>query len=262
MGGFVSGPGGIAAWLTGRPLLIHEQNTVAGAANRLLARLTTHIFEAFPQSFPARYSASLIGNPVRESILELPPPAERFDRRSGRRRVLVIGGSQGARTLNVEVPAAIASLANEIEIEVWHQAGAEVEAARANYAQVHCELRLEAFIEDITAAYAWADLVICRAGALTIAELAAAGVGAVLIPYPFAADDHQHKNAARFAANGAGLVIAESELDADRLAQAIARILGDAATPLRMAELARAQARPRAAIDLAEACIALAEARA
>ncbi len=258
MGGFVSGPGGIAAWLTGRPLLIHEQNTVAGAANRLLARLTTHIFEAFPQSFPERYSATLIGNPVRESISNLPAPAERFAARSGRRRVLVIGGSQGARTLNVEVPAAIALLPDEIELEVWHQAGAEIEAARANYAESPGELRLEAFIEDMTAAYAWADLVICRAGALTIAELTAAGVGAVLIPYPYAADDHQQKNAASFAANGAGLVIAESELDTERLAAAIASVLGDASMPLRMAELARAQARPRAAVELAEACLELA----
>lgn len=262
MGGFVSGPGGIAAWLTGRPLLIHEQNTIAGAANRLLARLTTHVFEAFPRSFPARFPAKLIGNPVRESILDLPPPAERFGERSGPRRVLVIGGSQGARTLNTEVPAAIALLSDGIEVEVWHQAGADVEAARANYAQAPCELRLEAFIEDMTAAYAWADLVICRAGALTIAELTAAGVGAVLVPYPYAADDHQQKNAASFAANGAGLVIAESELDKQQLAAAIADILGDPEVPLRMAELARAQARPRAAIELAEACIRLAEAKA
>jgi UDP-N-acetylglucosamine--N-acetylmuramyl-(pentapeptide) pyrophosphoryl-undecaprenol N-acetylglucosamine transferase len=123
-------------------------------------------------------------------------------------------------------------------------------------------LRLEAFIEDMTAAYAWADLVICRAGALTIAELTAAGVGAVLVPYPYAADDHQQKNAASFAANGAGLVIAENELDKQRLAAAIADILGDPEVPLRMAELARAQARPRAAIELAEACIRLAEAKA
>ena len=262
MGGFVSGPGGIAAWLTGRPLLIHEQNTVAGAANRLLARLTSHIYEAFPQSFPARFPATLIGNPVRESILDLPPPAARFGDRSGPRRVLVIGGSQGARTLNVEVPAAIALLPAEIEVEVWHQAGAEIEAAKENYASASCELRLEPFIEDMTSAYAWADLVVCRAGALTIAELTAAGVGAVLIPYPFAADDHQQKNAASFAANGAGVVIAEDELDASRLAEAIAGILGDRAEPLRMAELAHAQARPRAAVELAEACLELAEARA
>jgi len=260
MGGFVSGPGGIAAWLTGRPLLIHEQNTVAGAANRLLARLTTHIFEAFPRSFPARFSATLVGNPVREAILELPPPSERFGERSGRRRILVIGGSQGARKLNIEVPAAIALLPEGIEVDVWHQAGAEVEAAQANYAKIPCELRLEAFIEDMTDAYAWADLVICRAGALTIAELAAAGVGAVLVPYPYAADDHQQKNATSFAANGAGLVIAESELDANRLAAEIASIFGDAARPLQMAELARAQARPRAAVELAEACLNLAEA--
>jgi len=262
MGGFVSGPGGIAAWLTGCPLLIHEQNTVAGAANRLLARLTKHIYEAFPESFPGRCAAKLIGNPVRESILSLPAPAERFAARAGRRRVLVIGGSQGARALNTEVPAAIAQLPDDIQIEVWHQAGAEIQAARANYAQATCELRLEEFIEDMAVAYAWADLVICRAGALTIAELTAAGIGAILIPYPHAADDHQSKNAASFAANGAGLVIAQSELDASRLSVAIARILGDPAEPLRMAEFARVQARSRAAVDLADACIDLAEARA
>jgi len=263
MGGFVSGPGGIAAWLTGRPLLIHEQNAVAGAANRLLARLTRHIYEAFPASFPSRCAAQLIGNPVRESILAVPEPAVRFASRGDserRARVLVIGGSQGARTLNEQVPAAVALLADSQPFEIWHQAGAGLEATRAAYAAVDCDLRIEAFIDDMAAAYAWADLVICRAGALTIAELAAAGVGAVLIPYPHAADDHQLKNAASFAANGAGVVIAESELDPARLAAELRQLFRDAETPLRLAEFARAQAKPRAAADLADACIALAEA--
>lgn len=261
MGGFVSGPGGLAAWLTGRPLLIHEQNAAAGAANRLLARLTRHIFEAFPASFPARFSAKLIGNPVRESILRLPPPALRFaSRANGRRRLLVIGGSQGARTLNAEVPKAIALLSGDLTVEVWHQAGVGIDTARDGYAALN-NVRLEAFIEDMAGAYAWADLVVCRAGALTIAELAAAGVGAVLIPYPYAADDHQQKNAANFSANGAGILIAESELSAEKLASELATVLGDASLPLRMAERAREQARPHAAAELAEACIEIAEGR-
>jgi UDP-N-acetylglucosamine--N-acetylmuramyl-(pentapeptide) pyrophosphoryl-undecaprenol N-acetylglucosamine transferase len=263
MGGFVSGPGGLAAWLTGRPLLIHEQNAAAGASNRLLARLTRHIFEAFPGSFPARVSATLIGNPVRETISSLPAPAQRFAGRSGaRRRVLVIGGSQGARRLNLDVPKAIALLPADLEVEVWHQAGAGVELARDGYGSRSPELRVEPFIDDMTAAYAWADLVVCRAGALTIAELAAAGVGAVLIPYPYAADDHQQKNAASFAANGAGIVMAEAELNVEGLAAELARLLGDREALLRMAERAREQARPNAAADLATACIELAEGRA
>lgn len=262
MGGFVSGPGGVAAWLTGRPLLIHEQNATAGTTNRLLARLTRHVFEAFPDSFPRRCAAELIGNPVRASILGLPAPAQRFEARAtqgGPYRVLVIGGSQGARRLNEIVPAAVARLPRALELTIWHQAGgAGIDATREHYTRAQCAARLEAFIEDMAEAYAWADIVICRAGALTIAELAAAGVGAVLIPYPFAADDHQQKNAASFAANGAGIVIPETELDAERLAAELARAL-DGATALRMAELARAQARPQAAAELADACLRLAE---
>lgn len=261
MGGFVAGPGGVAAWLTGRPLLIHEQNAVAGTTNRVLAKLARRIYEAFPQSFPPNVRAELIGNPVRDSILGLPAPATRFGARadgSRRRRLLVLGGSQGARALNRLVPAALARLPSTLEVEVWHQAGAGLEEARANYAALDCELRLEAFIEDMAEAYAWADLVVCRAGALTISELAAAGVGAVLIPYPYATDDHQQKNAASFAANGAGVVITETALDPARLAAELTALLGDSETALRMAERARAQARPEAAATLAEACIELA----
>jgi UDP-N-acetylglucosamine--N-acetylmuramyl-(pentapeptide) pyrophosphoryl-undecaprenol N-acetylglucosamine transferase len=260
MGGFVSGPGGLAAWLTGRPLLIHEQNATAGTANRLLARLTRHVFEGFPGSFPARCRARPIGNPVRASIADLPAPAERFAARATqRKRVLVIGGSQGARTLNEIVPAALAEL-RALDLEIWHQAGAELDATRAHYAGIDRSVRIDAFIDDMAQAYAWADLVVCRAGALTVAELAAAGLGAVLIPYPYAIDDHQHKNALSFAANGAGIVILEAELSAARLAAELARAL-DGAMPLRMAELAREQAHPAAAQELAAACIELAEAR-
>ncbi len=209
LGGFVSGPGGLAAWLTRRPLLIHEQNAVAGTTNRILARFAQRIFGAFPHSFPARVNAELIGNPVRHSILALPIPAERFASRAGPDtvlRVLVLGGSQGAQVLNEQVPAALARLPRDIALTVWHQAGVGLDNARAAYARAALEPRLDAFIEDMAAAYGWADLVICRAGALTVAELAAAGSGAVLIPCPFAIDDDQLKFAMSFAAQGAGIV--------------------------------------------------------
>ncbi len=259
----VLGMGGFAAWLTRRPLLIHEQNAVAGTANRWLARLTDHVYEGFPDSFPRGMRAIRIGNPVRAEIRALPTPAERFaNRDQRRRRLLVIGGSQGARTLNREVPAALARSSLDLDIEVWHQAGVEIDAARAAYAGVPYAARVDAFIDDMAAAYAWADLVVCRAGALTIAELMAAGIGAVLVPYPYAIDDHQTRNAACFVANGAGIVIAESVLDAARLETELAQLLQDRGALLRMAERAREQTRGDAAQVLASACLELAERRA
>jgi len=264
LGGFVSGPGGLAAWLTRRPLLIHEQNAVAGTTNRILARFAQRIFGAFPQSFPATVDVELIGNPVRQSILALPIPSERFASRVGSDtalRVLVLGGSQGARVLNEQVPAGLARLPREIELAVWHQAGVSLDVAQAAYARAGLEPRLDEFIEDMAAAYGWADLVICRAGALTVAELAAAGIGAVLIPFPHAIDDHQMKNAMSFASQGAGIVIPESELDPERLARELTTLLSDHQALVRLAERARAQAKPRAAEILADACLELAEGR-
>jgi len=263
LGGFVSGPGGFAAWLTRRPLLIHEQNAVAGTTNRILARFARRIFGAFPDSFPANVNAELIGNPVRQSILALPVPAERFASRTDPDRplrVLILGGSQGARVLNEQVPEALARLPSDVALEVRHQAGATMAAARAAYAQTAIEPRLEAFIDDMAEAYGWADLVICRAGALTVSELAAAGIGAVLIPFPHAIDDHQLKNATSFASRGAGIVIPESELNPERLAEELGRFFADHNALVRLAEHARAQAQPRAAEILAAACLELAEA--
>jgi len=262
LGGFASGPGGLAAWLTRRPLLIHEQNAVAGTTNRILARFAQRIFAAFPRSFPATVEVELIGNPVRRSILALPTPAERFASRAGAGkvpRVLVLGGSQGARVLNERVPAALARLPQAIALEVWHQAGAGIDDARAAYARTALQPRLDTFIEDMAAAYGWADLVVCRAGALTVSELAAAGIGAILIPFPHAIDDHQLKNAMSFASQGAGVVIAESAFDPERLAQELAAFLTDREALMRLAERARAQARPRAAEILADACLELVE---
>jgi UDP-N-acetylglucosamine--N-acetylmuramyl-(pentapeptide) pyrophosphoryl-undecaprenol N-acetylglucosamine transferase len=256
LGGFVTGPGGVAAWLTRAPLVIHEQNAIAGFTNRRLAPLARAVLEAFPNSFDAGTPARAIGNPVREEIVAVPPPAARFAHRSGAIRVLVIGGSLGAMKLNAVVPFAIARLAGTIAFDVRHQAGEKwVEAARKSYADAGVRAAVQPFIEDMAAAYAWADLVICRAGALTISELAAAGVGAILVPFPAAVDDHQTHNARYLVAEGAAVLIPDRELTAERLAGELHRLGAGRGKLLAMADRARLLARPRAAQELAEACL-------
>jgi UDP-N-acetylglucosamine--N-acetylmuramyl-(pentapeptide) pyrophosphoryl-undecaprenol N-acetylglucosamine transferase len=255
LGGFVSGPGGVAAWLTRRPLLIHEQNAVAGFTNRCLARLATRVLCAFPGSFGAGVAADVIGNPVRADIAALPPPAQRFATRSGPVRVLVIGGSQGATRLNAVVPHALARLAGTLSLEVWHQAGERwLEAAQRSYDDVQVNARVVPFIEDMSIAYGWADLVICRSGALTISELAAAGVGALLVPFPAAVDDHQTHNAGFLVREGAALLIADRELTAERLAGVLSELCRGRGKLLAMAERSRLLARIHATDELADAC--------
>ena len=255
-GGFVSGPGGIAAWLTRRPLLIHEQNAIAGTTNRVLARFARQVFEAFPDSFPGRVDAHWIGNPVRRDIASLPPPGDRAIAAAHRRtRLLVLGGSRGAQALNRALPAAVELLADSLRPEIRHQSGAAADETAARYAEAGVDASVEAFIDDMADAYGWADLVVARAGALTVAELAACGVGAILVPFPYAVDDHQTENARRFVAAGAAALLPERELDASRLARELQRLLSDRTCLLQMAEAARAQARPDAAEQLAEACL-------
>jgi UDP-N-acetylglucosamine--N-acetylmuramyl-(pentapeptide) pyrophosphoryl-undecaprenol N-acetylglucosamine transferase len=255
LGGFVAGPGGVAAWLLRRPLLIHEQNAIAGFTNRCLAHLARRVLTAFPGSFASPVHAQVVGNPVRREIAELPPPSQRFALRQGPTRVLVVGGSQGATRLNAMVPFALARAATTQPFEIQHQSGERwIEAARRNYAEAGMPVRLQPFIEDMAAAYGWADLVICRAGALTVSELAAAGVGAILVPFPAATDDHQTRNAAFLVDDGAAVMIAERELSAERLASELVRLCNGRARLLAMAERARALARPRATQDLADAC--------
>ncbi|MFO7604085.1 MAG: undecaprenyldiphospho-muramoylpentapeptide beta-N-acetylglucosaminyltransferase, partial [Gammaproteobacteria bacterium] len=191
MGGFVAGPGGVASWLWRCPLVIHEQNAAPGLTNRLLARLATTVLQAFPNSLP---KARLTGNPVRDSISRLAPPEQRYAQRQDALRILILGGSQGALILNQIVPAALARVGAQPPLQIWHQCGERhLQATLETYADAGVHARVAAFIDDMAEAYAWADLVICRAGALTIAELAAAGVAAVLIPFPHAVDDHQTK---------------------------------------------------------------------
>lgn len=262
MGGFVAAPGGIAAWLTRRPLIIHEQNSVAGTTNRWLAPLAKKIFASFPDSFPAWARAEVVGNPVRDSIAPADAPRDRFGaRRAERRRLFIIGGSQGARALNRALPLALAELPLEQRPEVWHQAGRlGVEETRAAYAAAKVEARVDAFVDDIASAFSWADLVVARAGASTLAELAAVGVGAILVPLPTAIDDHQTMNARHYTAGGAGLAIAEKDLDPRSFAQALAGCLGDPGRLIAMAESARREARLDAADRIARACVELAEA--
>lgn len=256
MGGFASGPGGLMARLLGIPLAVHEQNAIAGLTNRVLARFADPVCEAFPGAFPPARRAQLTGNPVRAAIAALPPPAERFAGRQGRARLLVLGGSQGALALNTVVPQALALLDPAERPEVRHQAGGKMlEQARAAYAAAAVEAQLEPFIDDMAGAYGWADLVLCRAGALTVAELAAAGVGSLLVPFPHAVDDHQTANGRHLERGGAACLIDQSALTAARLAAELRARLTDRAGLLAMAEAARRLARPDAARRVTDLCL-------
>lgn len=259
MGGFVAGPGGLVAWLLRCPLVIHEQNAVAGLTNRLLARLAVCVLEAVPGTFPARTGARHVGNPVRADIATLPDPRRRFAERSGPPRLLVLGGSQGARALNERLPAALAALAPEKRPRVRHQCGERhLEFARAAYANAGVEAEVSAFIDDMAEAYGWADLVIGRAGAMSVAELAAAGVGALLVPYPHAVDDHQRVNARWLEQAGAAVVIPETELDHERLVRELDALLADRGALADRAVRARGLARPEAARDVSTAVLEVA----
>jgi UDP-N-acetylglucosamine--N-acetylmuramyl-(pentapeptide) pyrophosphoryl-undecaprenol N-acetylglucosamine transferase len=259
MGGFTAGPGGVVAWLLRRPLLIHEQNSVPGTTNRLLAPLARRVLEGFPGSLPARYKALHTGNPVRADIAALPEPRERFRGREGELRLLVIGGSLGAQVLNRVVPEAVARLPEGLSLRVHHQTGrAEETAVREHYAALGDAARVEAFIDDMAAAYAWADLVVCRAGALTIAELAAAGLPSILVPYPHATDDHQSGNARYLASAGAALLLPQPEFNAEVLGAELQRLGGDREVLLGMASRARGLALADAAQQVARLCLEVA----
>lgn len=256
MGGFASGPGGLVAALLHRPLVIHEQNAVAGLTNRWLARVATQRLTGFAGALPR---ATHVGNPVRDDIGALPPPGVRLAGRKGRLRLLVLGGSQGARSLNEAVPAVLGALPVDRRPRVHHQCGrGAADEVRRRYVEARVEARVEPFIEDMAAAYGWADLAVCRAGALTLAELAASGLGAVLVPYPWAVDDHQRHNAEPFVEEGAARRLTEGPAFAERLAETLADLLGGEASRPRltaMASAARGLARPDAAAEVARICM-------
>ncbi|MFK7885630.1 MAG: undecaprenyldiphospho-muramoylpentapeptide beta-N-acetylglucosaminyltransferase [Gammaproteobacteria bacterium] len=257
MGGFASGPGGIAAWLLRRPLVIHEQNSVAGLTNRYLARVARRVLCAFPDAFGERRVDAVVGNPVRTAIGELERPREAPSDRP--RRLLILGGSQGAQALNEMVPLALAAMPAAKRPEIWHQCGEKNSAAAsAAYASAAVDVRLDPFIDDMAAAYQWADLVVCRAGALTVSELALAGVAAILIPFPYAVDDHQTGNAMVLKNAGAAFVVAQSDLDPARLTRLLEETLARPEVLIDMAKRARSLARPDAAREVADVCLSLA----
>ncbi|MEM8983571.1 MAG: undecaprenyldiphospho-muramoylpentapeptide beta-N-acetylglucosaminyltransferase [Pseudomonadota bacterium] len=260
MGGFASGPGGIAAWLARRPLIIHEQNAVAGLTNRLLARFARVVLAAFPGSFSSRSRAVVVGNPVRGDIAALADPAARTRDRAGPLRVLVLGGSLGARSLNEHVPAGLGMLALTTDVDVVHQTGrGSIDDVAAAYRNADVAARVEPFIDDMAAAYAWADFAICRGGALTLAELTAAGLPAIIVPYPHAVDDHQRGNAAAFVEAGAGLVLDDDSLSASSLFEVTSRLGLERDLLLSRAVAARRLAFPDATDRIAQYCLDAAE---
>jgi UDP-N-acetylglucosamine--N-acetylmuramyl-(pentapeptide) pyrophosphoryl-undecaprenol N-acetylglucosamine transferase len=262
MGGFVSGPGGLAAWLMRRPLLIHEQNAVSGLTNRLLARLARVVLQAFPGSFSSGVEAETVGNPVRADIAAIEDPATRMAERSGPLRLLVLGGSQGSLALNKVLPSALAQI-SEMKLEIRHQAGSRTFAdAEAAYRDAGIEVDLNPFIEDMAEAYSWADLVVCRAGALTVAEIAAAGLAAIFIPFPAAVDDHQTANAMSMARAGAAAIISEDELNDKLLADTLRSWLGDRERLRERANISRGLAMPNSLTRITDACLELAGASA
>lgn len=257
MGGFVAGPAGVVSVLLGRPLVIHEQNAIAGMTNRLLARIATRVLAAFPGAFK---SATVTGNPVRPQIAALPAPAQRLATHIGEPlHLLVLGGSLGAQALNSTVPQALALIAPEQRPWVWHQAGRRhIEAAQAEYRNAGITGQVVPFIEEMAEAYAWADIVLCRAGALTVSELAAAGVGAILVPYPHAVDDHQTSNAHFLVDQGAAMLIQQTELGAPALAELLRTLAASRQKILEMAEAARALAKPEATAEVVRHCLEVA----
>ncbi|MEO7012704.1 MAG: undecaprenyldiphospho-muramoylpentapeptide beta-N-acetylglucosaminyltransferase [Dokdonella sp.] len=256
MGGYAAAPGGIAAWMSRVPLVVHEQNRVPGFTNRLLVRFARRALTGFADSLAG---SEWVGNPVRREISALALPQKRQAGREGAIRVLVLGGSQGAQSLNLLVPEVIRRRGERVNLEVRHQCGARhLDKTRAAYAAADLSVSVEPFIEDMAAAYAWADLVICRAGALTIAELCAAGVASILVPFPQAVDDHQTRNADVLVEAGAARLIAEGDGFVNRLGRCLDEIGGDRPKLLKMASSARALARPDASTRIADVCLEVA----
>jgi UDP-N-acetylglucosamine--N-acetylmuramyl-(pentapeptide) pyrophosphoryl-undecaprenol N-acetylglucosamine transferase len=254
LGGYITFPGGMMASLYGKPLVLHEQNSVAGLANKVLAQIADRIFTAFPQVMK---NGHWVGNPLRRAFTEQPTPAARFAGRTGPLRILVVGGSLGAKALNEIVPQALALLPAETRPVVIHQSGAkQIEALRANYDAVGVQAELTPFIDDTATAFAQADLVICRAGASTVTELAAIGVAAIFVPFPFAVDDHQTTNAQFLVSQGGGWLMPQAELTAQSLAEQLAGMNRE--TLLLCAEKAHAQKKTNATREVVMACEELA----
>ena len=257
MGGYPAFPGGMMASLLNKPLVIHEQNSVAGLTNKVLAKLADKIFLGFPDAILADQEKVICsGNPVRSEISQIEAPEKRFLGRQGKLNLLVVGGSLGAQILNTLVPQALKLISENQRPAVVQQAGtANLETVKKTYEELQLDGEVIAFIDDMAKRYAACDLVLCRAGALTIAELSAAGVASILVPYPHAVDDHQTSNARFLSSHGAAVLLPQSELTAQKLAELLANLTREKL--LAMAIAARSQAKPEATRIVAEACIEL-----
>ena len=253
MGGFVSGPGGIAAWLLRIPLCIHEQNAIAGLTNRKLEPLAHTVMAAFPGTFRASIKTSITGNPVRDEILNVQKKVYSNDSPI---RLLILGGSLGARALNEIIPETLAILPGSVKYEIKHQTGEKLfTETRLHYDSLNVSAELIPFIENMAEVYSWADIVICRAGASTISELAAVGIASILVPFPFAVDDHQTANAGYLSDNGAALLYQQSELTREKLAELICEFFHSRERLQTMADAARDQSKPGATQHISELCL-------
>ncbi len=261
LGGFASGPGGIAVKLAAIPLAIHEQNAIPGLTNKLLSPISQKVMEAFSHSFPRKIDADWVGNPIRWSIENAVDPKQRFKNRNDPLRLLVIGGSLGAKSLNTLIPQALALLDRTQCPQIKHQCGHKhIEDCQQSYSEMKIHAEITEFIDDMACAYAWSDLVVCRAGALTISELAATGVAAILVPYPYAVDDHQTHNASVLVNVGAAKLITEKRLTVELLAAEIINLSYDRDYLLTMAQAARSQAKLGTAKYMSNVCMELAHA--
>jgi UDP-N-acetylglucosamine--N-acetylmuramyl-(pentapeptide) pyrophosphoryl-undecaprenol N-acetylglucosamine transferase len=256
MGGFVSGPCGLAAYLLRKPLYLHEQNAIPGLTNKVLSYFATTVMQAFPNSFKNNKNAVTMGNPIRKDISALAKPEERMSNRDDNIRLLIIGGSLGAQALNESVPQALSEISKNLHVNVWHQTGKnKLDSTIDNYKAKNVEAKVTEFIENMAEAYEWADLVICRAGALTISELANAGVAAILIPYPYAVDDHQTANAKYLTEASAALLIQQDKI-LPQLKNSLTELLLAGRTKLiEMAIAARKLSKPNATQVVAEICL-------
>lgn len=254
MGGYVAFPGGVVSALRAKPLVLHEQNAVAGMTNRYLSHMARRVLCGFPGALSG---AEVVGNPVRDEVVRLAEPSERYGQRSGALRVLVVGGSLGATALNTLLPQAFAQMPSQVRPIVIHQAGAQhIDALERAYADAGVQAHCVAFIEDMASALGQTDLLICRAGAMTVAEVSAAGVAALFVPFPFAVDDHQTANAKFLTDAGAGWVLQQKDMTAAGLAQWLSLRTREELSGV--AQRARTHAQPRAAQRIADICEELA----
>jgi len=257
MGGFVSGPGGLASWILRKPLIIHEQNIIAGMTNKILSKLATHVAQAFPATFDKRIKAVHVGNPVRQELENIMSAAKRFNEHSDKKiRVLVLGGSLGAMALNKTLPAIFNIIGKTCDFKVVHQTGMRhFENTKGLYLKASINAEVIDYIDNMAERYSWADIVICRSGALTVSELSMVGLGAVLIPYPYAVDDHQYYNAMYLVDGGAAIVVRQSEMESNDFIKMLEELLCKGRSKLlQMAENAHALAMPNAAVKVADLC--------